>query len=42
MPLYRGMPEPGKWRGWVDEQGKVGGNRDFSEGKLGKGTTFEM
>jgi hypothetical protein len=28
--------------GWVGEQGLVGGYRGFSEGKLGKGITFEM
>jgi hypothetical protein len=26
----------------VGEQGERGGNRGFSEGKLGKGITFEM
>jgi hypothetical protein len=42
MPSYRGMPEPGSRSGWVGEQGERGGNRGFSEGKLGKGITFEM
>jgi hypothetical protein len=28
--------------GWVDEQGEGEGIGDFSEGKLGKGITFEM
>jgi hypothetical protein len=28
--------------GWLGEQGKGGGVRGFSEGKLGKGITFEM
>jgi hypothetical protein len=28
--------------GWVGEQGKGGGDRRFSEGKPGKGITFEM
>jgi hypothetical protein len=28
--------------GWVGEHGEGGGNRGFSEGKLGKGITFEM
>jgi hypothetical protein len=42
MPQYRGMPGPGSWNGWVGEQGKGGGNRGFSERKLGKGTVFEM
>jgi hypothetical protein len=27
---------------WVGEQGKGGGDRGFSEGKLEKGITFEM
>ena len=28
--------------GWFGEQGEGGGDRVFSEGKLGKGITFEM
>jgi hypothetical protein len=28
--------------GWVGEQGELGGDRVFSEGKPGKGTIFEM
>jgi hypothetical protein len=36
------MPGPGSGSGWVGEQGEVGGDRGFSEGKLGKGITFEM
>ena len=40
MPQYRGMPGPGSGSGWVGEQGK--GDRGFSEGKPGKGITFEM
>jgi hypothetical protein len=28
--------------GWVGEQGEGGGDRDFSERKLGKGITFEV
>jgi hypothetical protein len=28
--------------GWVGEQGEGGGDREFLEGKLGKGITFEM
>ena len=28
--------------GWVGEQGEMGGDRGFSEGKLGKGIAFEM
>jgi hypothetical protein len=42
MPQYRGMPGPGSGSGWVGEQGERGGDRGFSEGKLGKGITFEM
>jgi hypothetical protein len=40
MPQYRGLPGPGS--GWVGEQGEFGGDRGFSEGKLGKRITFEM
>jgi hypothetical protein len=29
-------------RGWVVEQGEVGRDWGFLEGKLGKGITFEM
>jgi hypothetical protein len=37
MPQYRRMPDQEwEWVGW----GR--GNRGFSEGKLGKGITFEM
>ena len=28
--------------GWVGEQGEKGWDREFSEGKSGKGITFEM
>ena len=42
MPQYRGIPEPGSKSGWVGEQGEGEGDRGFSEGKLGKGITFEM
>jgi hypothetical protein len=42
MPQYRGMPGPGSRSGWVGEQGELGRDRRFSEGKLGKGITFEM
>jgi hypothetical protein len=42
MPPYRGMPGPGSRSLWVDEQGKWGVDRKASEGKLGKGITFEM
>jgi hypothetical protein len=41
MPQYRGMPGPGSRNEWVGEQGAGGGDRRFSEGKLGKGITFE-
>jgi hypothetical protein len=36
------MPRPGRRSGWVVEQGERGKDRVFSEGKLGKGRTFEM
>jgi hypothetical protein len=37
------MPGQGSWSGWVGEQGEGGGEyRGFSEGKSGKGITFEM
>jgi hypothetical protein len=42
MPQYRGMPGPGSRSGWVGEQGEGEEDRGFSEGKLGKGITFEM
>jgi hypothetical protein len=42
MPQCRRTPGPGSRRGRVGEQGEVEGNRGFSEGKPGKGTTFEM
>jgi hypothetical protein len=42
MPQYKGMPgvecQEWEWVGW----GAGGGGRGFSEGKLGKGITFEM
>jgi hypothetical protein len=41
MPQYRGMPRPGSWSGWVEEQGG-GGYRGLLERKLGKGIAFEM
>jgi hypothetical protein len=40
MPQYRGTPGSGSRSGWVGEQGEVGGDMGFSEGKLGKGITF--
>jgi hypothetical protein len=36
------MPRSGSRSGWVGEQGEWGKDRGFSEGKLGKGITFEM
>jgi hypothetical protein len=36
------MPRLGSGSGYVGEQGQWGGNRGFSEGKLGKEITFEM
>jgi hypothetical protein len=38
---YRGMPGPGSGSGWVGEQGLEEGDREFLEGKLGKGIAFE-
>jgi hypothetical protein len=37
MPQYMGMPVGGLGSRWDGE-----GDRGFSEGKLGKGITFEM
>jgi hypothetical protein len=31
MPQYRGMPGPGSWSGWVEEQGGEGIG-DFQRG----------
>jgi hypothetical protein len=42
VPQYRGMPGPGSGSGWVGKQGEGGEYRKFSEGRLGKGITFEM
>jgi hypothetical protein len=43
MPQCREMPGPGSRCEWVGEQWEVGGRGwEFSEGKPGKGTTFEM
>jgi hypothetical protein len=42
MSQCRGMPGPGSGSRWVGEQGKGGRVRGFSEGKPGKGITFEM
>jgi hypothetical protein len=42
MPQYRGMPGPGSGSGWVGEQREREWDRRFSEGKPGKGITFEM
>jgi hypothetical protein len=42
MPQYRGMPRPGSRSGWVGEQEEGEGDRQFLEGKLGKGITFEI
>jgi hypothetical protein len=40
MPQYRGIPGPRSVNGWGGEQEE--GRREFSEGKPGKGITFEM
>jgi hypothetical protein len=42
MPQFRGMPGLGSESGWVGEQGEVGEDRRFSEGKPGQVITFEM
>jgi hypothetical protein len=42
MLQYWGMSGPGSRSGWVGEQGEEERHRGFSEGKLGKGITFEM
>ena len=39
---YWGNARTGNGSRWVGEQGEEGGDRGFSEGKLGKGITFEM
>ena len=39
---YRGMLGPGIRSGWIGEQEEGVEDRGFSEGKLGKGITFEM
>jgi hypothetical protein len=41
MPQYRGIPQPGSRSVWVGEQRNGGGDREFSEVKLGKGTTLK-
>jgi hypothetical protein len=35
-------PGTGSRSGWVGKQGERGGDREVSEGKLGKGIAFEM
>jgi hypothetical protein len=42
MPQYRGMHVPGSRNGWVGDPEEGREYRRFSEGKLGKGITFEM
>ena len=42
MSQCRGMPGQGSGSGWVGAQEKGGWEREFLEGKLGKGETFEM
>jgi hypothetical protein len=41
-PSIGEMPGPGSGNGWVGEQIEGGGDRGFSERKLGKGIAFEM
>jgi hypothetical protein len=40
--LCREMPGQGSKSGWVGEQGEQEWDREFSEGKPGKGITFEI
>jgi hypothetical protein len=42
MPQYRRISGPGSRSGWVGDQGEGRWDRGFSEGKLGKGITFEI
>jgi hypothetical protein len=42
MSQYRGMPGSGFCSGWVGEQEEGGGDRGFSQGKLGMGIAFKM
>jgi hypothetical protein len=42
MPQYRGLSGPGMGEGGLGSRGKSGRDREFSEGKLGKGIIFEM
>ena len=44
MPKCRGMPGLGSGSGWVGEwrQGREDRGRGFSNGKPGKGITFDM
>ena len=42
MSQCRGIPGPGSGSGWTGEQGDGREVIEFSEGKVGKGITFEM
>jgi hypothetical protein len=44
MHKFRGMPRPGMGEGRLGSRGRgeERGDREFSEGNLGKGITFEM
>jgi hypothetical protein len=42
MPQHRGMPGKVEGMGGLPQQGNVGWDRGFSEGKPRKGITFEM
>ena len=42
ITLLSQASRPGSRSGWVGEQGEQGRDRGFSEGKLGKGITFEV
>jgi hypothetical protein len=42
MPQCSEIPGPGSRSGWVGEHREWGWDKGFSEGKPGKGLTFEM
>jgi hypothetical protein len=41
-PQYRGMPGSGSRDGWVADQREGKKDREFSEGKLGKGIAYKI
>jgi hypothetical protein len=42
MSRCRGIPGQGSRSGWVGEQGEGRWDREYFEGKPGKGVTYEM